>query len=292
MSYIVATFYQFIALPDCKEKQKVLQQQCAALGIRGTILLAQEGINATIVGTRSAIDQLRTFLKSDLNFDALEYKESLVECVPFKRLKVKVKREIVTLGQPIANPQRVVGQYIEPQAWNELISQPDVITIDTRNDFEYSIGSFRGATNPHTHSFREFPEFVKQNLDPQQHKRVAMFCTGGIRCEKATSYLRQQGFEAVYHLKGGILKYLETVPETESLWEGECFVFDDRVAVSHGLKTGEHELCMNCGHPVSAADREHPHYEAWVSCPHCHESLTPEKRSRRLERKRQMEAQS
>ncbi|TAF50500.1 MAG: rhodanese-related sulfurtransferase [Oscillatoriales cyanobacterium] len=289
MPFTVATFYKFTPFPDREAKRQDYQNLCEAHNICGTILLADEGINATIAGTRDAIDHIIATLRQDDRLQALDVKFSQAATQPFGRLKVKLKAEIVTFGQPEANPTEIVGQYVKPADWNELISQPDVVTIDTRNDFEVVIGSFKGAENPHTASFRDLPEFVQQNLDPSQHKRVAMFCTGGIRCEKATSYLKQQGFEEVYHLQGGILKYLEDVPAEESLWEGECFVFDERVSVKQGLEPGDYELCQACGAPVSEADRRSPHYEAWISCPHCYASLTPEKRSRQLARKQQAE---
>jgi UPF0176 protein len=289
MSFTVATFYKFTPFPDRETKQPEYQTLCEAHDIRGTILLAQEGINATIAGTNEAIEQVIAVLKEDDRLWDLDVKFSPAASLPFGRLKVKLKTEIVTFGQPEANPTEIVGQYVHPKDWNDLISQPDVVTIDTRNDFEVAIGSFQGAENPHTSSFRDLPNFVQQNLDPAKHKRVAMFCTGGIRCEKATSYLKHQGFEEVYHLQGGILKYLEEIPAEESLWNGDCFVFDERVSVKQGLEPGDYELCQACGAPVSEADRRSPHYEAWISCPHCYASLTPEKRSRQLARKQQAE---
>jgi UPF0176 protein len=289
MPFTVATFYKFTPFPDRATKQQEYQTLCEASDIRGTILLADEGINATIAGTSTAIDHVLATLRQDDRLQDLDVKFSQAETLPFGRLKVKLKAEIVTFGQPDANPTQIVGHYVKPEDWNELISQPDVVTIDTRNDFEVAIGSFHGAANPHTASFRDLPDFVQQNLNPNQHKRVAMFCTGGIRCEKATSYLKQQGFEEVYHLQGGILKYLEEVPAEESLWEGDCFVFDERVSVGHGLEPGDYELCQACGAPVSDADRRSPHYEAWISCPSCYAALTPEKRSRQLARKQQAE---
>jgi UPF0176 protein len=289
MPFTVATFYKFTPFPDRATKQQEYQTLCEASDIRGTILLAEEGINATIAGTSEVIDHVIAVLKQDDRLRDLDVKFSQAETQPFGRLKVKLKAEIVTFGQPDANPTAIVGQYVKPEDWNALISQPDVVTIDTRNDFEVAIGSFQGAANPHTASFRDLPQFVQQNLDPNQHKRVAMFCTGGIRCEKATSYLKQQGFEDVYHLQGGILKYLEEVPAEDSLWEGDCFVFDERVSVKQGLELGDYALCQACGAPMSEADRRSPQYEAWISCPHCYESLTPEKRSRQLARKQQAE---
>jgi UPF0176 protein len=280
MSLTVATFYKFIHLPDYAEMQVPLLSLCQEQGICGTILLAQEGINATIAGTPDAIATLLTHLKSDPRLADLEHKESTAEEPPFERMKVRLKREIVTLGQPAVDPNQQVGTYVEPQDWNALISDPEVVVIDTRNQYEVAIGTFQGAQDPQTHSFRDFPEYVRQNLDPTQHKKVAMFCTGGIRCEKASSFMLSQGFEQVYHLKGGILKYLETVPPEESLWQGECFVFDQRVAIQHGLEEGTHEMCLSCGHPISEEEMRSPQYTPGISCPHCFDRLTEEKRRR------------
>ncbi|HEY9642388.1 MAG TPA: rhodanese-related sulfurtransferase [Coleofasciculaceae cyanobacterium] len=232
MSLVVATFYKFVHLPDFAAQRSPLLAFCQAHDLRGTILLAAEGINGTLVGSREAIDAVLGYLRSDERLADLEHKESAAEDRVFDRMKVKLKREIVTLGRPDVDPSQQVGTYVEPKAWNALIADPDVIVIDTRNDYEVEIGTFKNAHNPATASFREFPEYVQQNLDPAQHPKVAMFCTGGIRCEKASAYMLSQGFQEVYHLKGGILKYLEEVPSEESVWEGECFVFDDRVSVN------------------------------------------------------------
>lgn len=289
MSLVVITFYKFVQLPDCAELRPKILEYCQAQGIKGTILLAQEGINGTISGSRSAIDAVLAFLKSDDRFADLEHKESFADEHPFERMKVKLKKEIVTLGKPEVNPAVKVGTYVSPKEWNALISDPNVIVIDTRNDYEVSIGTFKRAINPKTDSFREFPEYVETHLEPTQHKKVAMFCTGGIRCEKASSYMLSQGFEEVYHLQGGILKYLEDVPAEESLWEGECFVFDERIAVKHGLEVGSYEMCRSCGHPIGEEEKTSPKYEEWISCPYCFDSLTPEKRDRQEERKRQFE---
>jgi UPF0176 protein len=253
MMIVVAAFYQFVPLPDCAEWQVSLLEHCTAQGIKGTILLATEGINGTIAGSRQAIDAILSLLRADPRLADLQHKESLAATMPFDRLKVRLKPEIVTFGQPV-DPTVQVGTYVDPQDWNALMADPDVIVIDTRNDFEVSIGSFKGAENPKTQSFREFPEFVRDRLDPKQHSKIALFCTGGIRCEKASSFLLAQGFSQVYHLKGGILNYLEQVPVAESLWQGECFVFDQRVAVQHGLELGTHQLCFSCGNPIAIAD--------------------------------------
>ncbi len=284
---VVAALYKFVSLPDYRELQAPLISFCQSQEIKGTILLAQEGINGTIAGYRQQIDAVLAFLRADSRFADLEHKESYTETPPFERMKVRLKKEIVTLGLPEINPNEKVGIYVEPEAWNDLISNPEVTVIDTRNDYEVTIGTFKGAENPQTQTFRDFPQYVKQHLDPSKQKKVALFCTGGIRCEKASSYLISQGFEEVYHLKGGILKYLEAVPPEESLWEGECFVFDERVAVDHGLEIGSHELCFCCGHPISDADKSSPKYKEGISCSECFDSLTEEKRLRQQEKWKQ-----
>ena len=288
MSYLIATFYKFVTIPEPEAIRAQILTWCQQQ-IKGTIILAEEGINGTIAGSSDAIANLLTAIRSLPGLADLEHKESTSEKLPFARLKVKIKPEIVTLGLPAVNPTRQVGTYVEPQDWNQIISDPEVVVIDTRNDYEVEIGTFQKAKNPHTESFREFPEYVAQNLDPQQQPKVAMFCTGGIRCEKASSYLLSQGFQEVYHLKGGILKYLENVSPQESLWDGECFVFDERVAVKEGLELGSHELCYACGHPISKADKNSPQYEPNISCPHCYEDLTPEKKARQVNRCRARE---
>ncbi|MEW5860922.1 MAG: rhodanese-related sulfurtransferase [Cyanobacteriota bacterium] len=277
MTQVVVTFYKFVKLPDFAEKQDPLLSHCEAQSIRGTILLAAEGINGTIAGSRQAIDSVLSFLRSDPRLVDLEHKESYADSPPFDRMKVRLKKEIVTLGLPEIDPSDRVGTYVSPQEWNELISDPEVTIIDTRNDYEVSIGTFQGAQNPKTASFRQFPDYVRNDLDPTKHKKVALFCTGGIRCEKATSFMMAEGFQEVYHLKGGILKYLEEVPPEESLWQGECFVFDQRVAVREGLEIGTHQMCPSCGHPISEADKTSPHYQEGVSCPYCCDRLTQEK---------------
>ena len=284
---VVATLYKFVSLPDYRELQAPLLSFSQSQEIKGTLLLAQEGINGTIAGYRQQIDAVLAFLRADSRFADLEHKESYTETPPFERMKVRLKTEIVTLGLPEINPNEKVGIYVEPEAWNDLISNPEVTVIDTRNDYEVTIGTFKGAENPQTQTFRDFPQYVKQHLDSSQQKKVALFCTGGIRCEKASSYLLSQGFEEVYHLKGGILKYLEAVPPEESLWEGECFVFDERVSVGHGLEIGSHELCFCCGHPISEGDKSSPKYEEGISCSECLDSLTEEKRLRQQEKWKQ-----
>lgn len=284
---VVAALYKFVNLPDYRELQVPLLSFCQSQEIKGTLLLAQEGINGTIAGYRQQIDAVLAFLRADSRFADLEHKESYTETLPFERMKVRLKKEIVTLGLPEINPNEKVGIYVQPEAWNDLISNPEVTVIDTRNDYEVTIGTFKGAENPQTQTFRDFPQYVKQHLDPSKQKKVALFCTGGIRCEKASSYLLSQGFEEVYHLQGGILKYLAAVPPAESLWEGECFVFDERVAVGHGLEIGSHELCFCCGHPISEGDKSSPKYEEGISCSECFDSLTEEKRLRQREKWKQ-----
>lgn len=234
-SLVVAAFYKFVSLPDFAALRAPLAQCCAVQQIRGTILLAEEGINATIAGSRAGVDAVLAYLRSDPRLADLEHKESAAESSAFRRMKVRLKKEIVTLGVPGTDPTRRVGEYVAPQQWNDLIMAPDVVVIDTRNEYETRIGTFRGAVDPQIATFRQFPDFVRATLDPAKTPRVAMFCTGGIRCEKATSFMLDQGFREVYHLRGGILKYLEQVPREQSLWDGECFVFDERVALGHGL---------------------------------------------------------
>ena len=247
---VVAALYKFVPLRDIDRLRADLLAACSAAKVVGTLLLAPEGINGTIAGTRSGIDAAMNAIRAIPGCRDIEHKESSAKSQPFQKLKVRLKSEIVKLGLPEIDPNRTVGTYVKPEDWNALISDPDVTTIDTRNDYEISIGSFQGAINPRTEAFGEFPAWAAAHLDPKTHKRVAMFCTGGIRCEKATSLLKQRGFEEVYHLKGGILKYLERIPENQSLWHGDCFVFDDRVSVRHGLEQGDYEFCPVCDLPV------------------------------------------
>ena len=291
MSYTIATFYKFVNISELESKKTQILAFCRENKIQGTIILAVEGINGTIAGSPQAIAKTLAYLREISGLSDLEHKESTAQKPPFSRLKVKIKAEIVTLGIPEVNPNQQVGTYVAPQDWNQIISDPEVVVIDTRNDYEVGIGSFRRAQNPNTESFREFPEYVAKNLDPEQHPKVAMFCTGGIRCEKASSYMLSQGFKEVYHLQGGILKYLENVPAEESMWTGECFVFDERVAVKEGLDIGSHELCYACGHPISEADKKSPKYESHICCPHCYDNLTPKKKARQEARKTNREHQ-
>ena len=286
MTYLIATFYKFANLQDLEAKQQQIAVWCRKGQIKGTIILAEEGINGTIAGTPEAIALVIERLQSISALSALEVKKSTTGKAPFAKLKVKIKPEIVTLGMPEVNPNQQVGTYVEPEDWNQIIGDPEVVLIDTRNNYEVEIGTFERAKNPRTKSFREFPQYVARHVDPAATPKVAMFCTGGIRCEKASSYLLSQGFKEVYHLKGGILRYLERISPAESKWQGECFVFDERVAVKEGLELGSHELCYACGHPIDSTAKASPKYEANISCPNCYDLLTPEKKARQLNRRR------
>ena len=288
---VVAALYQFVELPDYRTIRAPLLDTCMSYGLRGTLLLAEEGINGTIAGAREGIDAVKQWLDADGRFDRLEYKESLMDAegVPFYRMKVKLKKEIVTLGVPGISPKMKAGRYVTPEDWNALITDPETITIDTRNDYEYEVGTFKGAINPETKTFREFPEWVADNLDPKKHKKVAMFCTGGIRCEKSTSYLLEQGFEEVYHLKGGVLNYFEQVPHTESTWEGECFVFDNRVTVNHQLEPGEFDQCHACRRPITKDDKTRPEFVMGIQCHHCVDEYSDAQRERFRMRQHQIE---
>lgn len=285
----VCALYKFVQLNDYQALRSVLQELLEQQQIRGTLLLANEGVNGTVAGSPAAIAVLKDWFAADQRFTGIDYKESFTDTQPFYRTKVKLKKEIVTLGVEGIDPRHVVGTYVEPKDWNALISDPEVVLVDTRNHYEVQIGTFKGAIDPQTETFREFPTYVSQALDPQKHKKVAMFCTGGIRCEKSTAYLKEQGFEQVYHLQGGILKYLEEVPESESLWQGECFVFDNRVTVNHQLEPGDYSLCAGCRAPLSAEDRQHPQYVEGISCHYCDDQLTEAQRLRHQARQQQME---
>jgi UPF0176 protein len=285
---MVAAFYKFAHLPDFQKMREPLQNSCSELGLLGTILLAEEGINGTISGEEACVNTLFDRLREDSRLSDLSFKSSWVDEVPFYRMKVRLKKEIVSLGVDGIDPASEVGEYVAPEDWNELISRPDVRLIDTRNDYEVHLGSFEGAEDPRTGSFREFPRWADEHLDPDIDQNVAMFCTGGIRCEKATAYLLKQGFKNVYHLDGGILNYLEKIKQESSSWQGDCFVFDNRVTVDHSLKQGDYELCPACRMPVTETDRGSPMFELHVSCPKCFERLTPQRREGLLERARQI----
>jgi UPF0176 protein len=288
-SFLVAALYHFVSVPRFESLREPLQALCEANGVKGTLLLAHEGINGTIGGPDEGVRTVLTYLRAQPEFATLEHKESRASKMPFLRMKVKLKKEIVTMGVENIDPNKVVGTYVAAKDWNELISDPDTIVIDTRNDYETAIGVFRGAVDPQTKTFREFPDWVRNNPGLHNKPKIAMYCTGGIRCEKATAFMKEEGFEEVYHLKGGILKYLEEVPAEESLWEGACFVFDERVSVTHGLAEGEHELCRACRHPLTAEEIASPLYEPGVSCPHCHATRSEEDRLRFRQRQKQMD---
>ena len=285
---VVCALYKFVTLENYQAMRQPIHDVMEKNHVRGTLLLANEGINGTIAGSRHAIDTVITWLKSDPRLAELEYKESITSVMPFNRTKVKLKKEIVTMGIEGIDPKQVVGTYVNAQDWNSLIDDPEVLVIDTRNDYEFQVGTFKNAINPNTQSFREFPQYVKENLDSDKHKKVAMFCTGGIRCEKSTAFLKQQGFDEVYHLKGGILKYLEEMPIESTLWEGECFVFDERVTVNHHLEKGSYDQCNACRLPITEVDKISDKYQQGVSCPHCFDKVTIEQRARFSEREKQM----
>jgi len=286
---LTAALYKFVTLENFAELKGPLLALCEGRAVKGTILLASEGINGTIAGAPENVYAVLAFLRSDPRFADLVHKEAYGDKLPFYRMKVRLKREIVTLGVPGVDPSAMAGTYVKPQDWNRLLDDPDVVLVDVRNDYEVSLGTFAGALNPHTKSFSELPEWVRSQEALRSKPKVAMFCTGGIRCEKSTAFLRSEGFAQVYHLEGGILKYLETVPEADSRWQGECFVFDERVSVSHGLKPGEAEFCRSCRMPITSAEKASPLFVAGISCPLCHDSLTEEKRRSRMERQRQVE---
>lgn len=287
--YVVCALYKFVRLEDYVELRQSLKALMEKHQIRGTLLLASEGINGTVASTREGIDALIAWFKQDARLADIVYKESFEVTQPFNRSKVKLKKEIVTLGVEGIDPRHVVGTYVKPNEWNDLISDPDVFVVDTRNDYEIEIGTFKNAVNPKTATFREFPEYVAENMDPSKHKKVAMFCTGGIRCEKSTAYMKEQGFEEVYHLEGGILKYLEEVPEEKSLWQGDCYVFDGRVAVNHQLEKSEYEMCNACRLPITQQDIESEAFEKGVSCPKCIDKHTDEQKARFREREKQVQ---
>ena len=286
---VIAALYKFVRLPDFRALRQPLLERCRELRLKGTLLLAPEGINGTVAGSREGIDGILDYLRSEPRFAGLAHKESLAAGVPFHRMKVKLKQEIVSLGIAGVDPEHLTGEYVKPEDWNAEISRPDTLVLDVRNEYETGIGGFRNAVAPDTGTFREFPDYVEKNLNPEQHTRIAMYCTGGIRCEKASSYLLSRGFREVVQLQGGILNYLEKVDRDHSRWEGECFVFDSRVAVDHELAEGEFEQCYACRRPLDQDDMASEKYLPGVSCPRCHDDLTPEQRRRFSERQRQVE---
>ena len=289
MGIVVSAFYQFAALHDFRSLREPLLKELLGRDVRGTVLLAAEGINGTIAGPREGIDAVLAWIRADSRLGELRARESVSGEYPFYRTRVKLKKEIVTMGEPGIDPRFMAGTYVAPERWNDLIDDPEVLVLDTRNQYEVAIGTFENAIDPATNSFREFPGYVRRQLDPEKHRKVAMFCTGGIRCEKSTAYLRQQGFQDVCHLQGGILSYLESVPPGDSRWGGECFVFDNRVTVDHRLEPGSYDQCHACRMPVSETDMKSPHYRKGVSCPHCHDRHDDDRAARFAERQRQID---
>ncbi|ATC98700.1 rhodanese-related sulfurtransferase [Pseudoalteromonas spongiae] len=287
--YVVCALYKFVSLPNYKEIRQPLLNTMEQHNVRGTLLLAEEGINGTVAAKREGIDALLAWLDKQPGLDNIVSKESFDDECPFYRTKVKLKKEIVTMGVQGIDPKEVVGTYVKPKDWNALISDPDVVLVDTRNDYEIEIGTFENAVDPKTKTFREFPQWAKKNLDPSKNKKVAMFCTGGIRCEKSTAYMKEQGFEEVYHLEGGILKYLEEVPKEDTMWKGECFVFDNRVAVDHDLNKGSYDQCHACRMPITEEEKQLEAYQEGLSCHHCIDTVSDEQRERFAERQKQIE---
>lgn len=291
--YLTAALYRFVDLPDFSDLRAPLQTCCDAHAVKGTLLLAHEGINGTIAGPEQGVRAVLAHLRADPRLATLQHKESWSHQPPFLRMKVRLKKEIVTLQVPGLDPNKTVGQYVKPAAWDALLADPDVVLIDTRNDYEVAIGTFKGAINPDIKTFTELPAWLdaQPGLQGEAGKKpkIAMFCTGGIRCEKSTALMKMRGYDEVYHLEGGILKYLEEVPPEQSSWEGECFVFDERVSVGHGLQPGPYELCRSCRWPLGEADKTSPHYVKGVSCPQCFGKRTPEEKARLAERQRQVE---
>lgn len=287
--HTIAALYHFTRFDDPAALRTPLSDLCRRNGVKGTLLLAREGINGTIAGPRAGIEAVLAHIRALPGCADLEWKEATADAPPFARMKVRLKKEIVTLGRPDVDPRARTGRYVEPRDWNDLIRAPDVVVIDTRNDYEVAIGTFKGAINPKTATFRDFPAWWQVNRDRFHNKRIAMFCTGGIRCEKSTNWLLGQGLEEVWHLKGGILRYLEEIPPEQSAWRGQCFVFDRRVSVGHGLRPGPHVLCHGCRRPILPQDRSHPHYEEGVSCHLCFNETSDADKARFRERQRQIE---
>lgn len=286
--FVIATLYRFVRLDDFRKLQQPLLRNMLQNKVRGTLLLANEGINGTIAGNAAGIENLLGFLRRDTRLQNLQCKLSYDDEMPFYRSRVKLKSEIVTMGVEGLDPAAAAGTYVKPEDWNALISDPEVIVIDTRNEYETTIGSFDNAVIPNTRSFRDFPDYVETHLQAHKHRKVAMFCTGGIRCEKSTAYLKQRGFDEVYHLQGGILKYLEEIKQADSLWQGECFVFDNRVSVTHGLEKGSYDQCHACRRPIAEADKSSGKFQQGVSCPACYSSKSDSKRLRYQEREKQV----
>ena len=285
---VVAALYHFVSLDNYTDLRQPLLNQMLKNNIMGSLLLAREGINGTVAGTQPSIDRLLAWIRTDSRLQNIRCKFSYDEEMPFYRSRVKLKKEIVTMGIEDIDPNRSVGTHVKPSDWNALISDPEITLVDTRNTYESAIGSFRNATMANTESFRDFPQYVRDKLDPITHRRIAMFCTGGIRCEKSTAYLKQLGFDQVYHLQGGILKYLQEVPESESLWQGECFVFDNRVSVDHALEKGSYDQCHACRLPITETDKQSRKYQQGVSCPACYDRNTDRQRKRFAEREKQV----
>ena len=287
--YVTCALYKFVALPNYGSIRHPLLKVMTDNNVYGTLLLASEGINGTISSTREGIDAVLSWLDQQPGLDNIDTKESWDTEIPFYRTKVKLKKEIVTMGVEGIDPKQVVGTYVKPEDWNDLISDPDVVLVDTRNDYEVEIGTFKGAIDPQTTSFREFPQWAKDNLGASKNKQVAMFCTGGIRCEKSTAYMKEQGFDEVYHLQGGILKYLEQVPQEQTLWQGECFVFDNRVAVDHDLKRGSYDQCHACRMPITEQEKTLETYTEGLSCHHCYGTVSEEQKQRFAQRQKQVQ---
>lgn len=285
---VVAALYKFVQLDNFVELQPQLLDECKNHDVKGTLLLAEEGINGTVAGSREGIDAVLDWLKSDARLADLAHKQSYTSEPPFVRMKVKLKKEIVTIGIAEVSPTKTVGTYVQPEDWNALLDDPDVVVVDTRNEYEYAVGTFDNAVNPHTETFREFPDYVRKTLDPKKNKKVAMFCTGGIRCEKASSFMLEEGYEEVFHLEGGILKYLEKVPPAEQKWQGECFVFDERVTVDNQLNQGSYDMCHACRMPITDADQARPEFEAGVSCHHCIDKRSEAQKAAAREREKQI----
>ena len=287
--FLTAAFYKFVELPDFKQLKGPLTACCEQQQVKGTILLAEEGINSTIAGVPESVHAVLEYLRRDPRLADLVHKEAFTDEMPFYRMKVRLKREIVTMGVPGVSPTKMAGTYVKPEEWNKLLDDPSVVFVDVRNDYEVSLGTFKGALDPKTKSFSELPTWVREQAALRNKPKVAMFCTGGIRCEKSTAFMRAEGFSEVYHLEGGILKYLETIPKEKSRWEGECFVFDERVSVGHGLKPGDYELCRSCRMPLGDVERASPHYVRGLSCAQCHDQTSDEKKASLRERQRQVD---